>query len=308
MKGGTFLTLKMNTHLCQLRITCNQKWEGRIVLITINIPLANADFLLNWAANKIRPLCNLTWSARVVTYWWKFTEDILLRKIKLRFLYYTPVEAFRMVSLILLLLPLAFAADLPNIVIVLTDDQVTLKIMPWYKVGFWYWYCAGCLAKNARHFAFCNLNSTFLFCILLFAFCIFHFVFSILDFAFYFLYFPFCVLHFVFFRMFSWTVWCRCKRRRGWLESREPLLRCQRQFDQINLQMEDISSLIAYFFKTKLIVSSVSKGFKGLLLVLGKQGQQPNWTTKKSISYAYFRMHLWTRPSVAHPGISSMWQ
>jgi len=35
----------------------------------------------------------------------------------------TPVEAFRMVSLILFLLPLAFAADLPNIVIVLTDDQ-----------------------------------------------------------------------------------------------------------------------------------------------------------------------------------------
>ena len=34
-----------------------------------------------------------------------------------------------MVSLILLLLPLAFAADLPNIVIVLTDDQVRLYLL-----------------------------------------------------------------------------------------------------------------------------------------------------------------------------------
>ena len=127
--------------------------------------------------NKIRTLCNLTWSARVVTYWWKFTEDILLWKIKLRFLYYTPVEAFRMVSLILLLLPLAFAADLPNIVIVLTDDQVMLEIVSWYKNGFWYWYCEMCLAKSARHFALFYLNSTFLFCILYFSFCIFHFVF-----------------------------------------------------------------------------------------------------------------------------------
>ena len=144
------------------------------------VELANDDFLLNWAANKIGTLCNLTWSALVVTYWWKFTEDILLWKIKLRFLYYTPVEAFRMVSLILLLLPLAFAADLPNIVIVLTDDQVTLKMVPWYKVGFNYWYCAMCLAKRARHFVFCDLNSTFLFCILYFAFHILYFAIFIL--------------------------------------------------------------------------------------------------------------------------------
>ena len=160
------------------------------------MPLANADFLLNWAANKIRPLCNLTWSARVVTYWWKFTEDILLWKIKLRFLYYTPVEAFRMVSLILLLLPLAFAADLPNIVIVLTDDQVTLKIVPWYKVGFWYWYCAMCLAKRARHFVFCDLNSTFLFCILHFECWILYFQFCILLFTFCIFHFVFCILYF----------------------------------------------------------------------------------------------------------------
>ena len=213
------------------------------------VELANDDFLLNWAANKIGTLCNLTWSALVVTYWWKFTEDILLWKIKLRFLYYTPVEAFRMVSLILLLLPLAFAADLPNIVIVLTDDQVTLKMVPWYKVGFSYWYCAMCLAKRARHFVFCDLISTFLFCILHLTFCILYFQFCILLFTFCIFHFVFCIFHFAFciFRMFSWTVWCRCKRRRGWLESMEPLLRCQRQFDQINQQMEDISNLIAYF-------------------------------------------------------------
>ena len=222
-----------------------------------------------------------------------------------------------MVSLILLLLPLAFAADLPNIVIVLTDDQVTLKMVPWYKVGFSYWYCAMCLAKRARHFVFCDLISTFLFCILHLTFCILYFQFCILLFTFCIFHFAFCILHFAFCILYFQDVF---------LDGMMPLQKTKRLIGEHGTTFEVSTSIWSeqptdgryfksncVFFKKKkkLIVSSVS------VLVLGKQGQQPNWTTKKSnpeislsdpISYAYFRMHLWTRPSVAHPGISSVWQ